>query len=93
MEKAYKIFIDAPHSESNSILNFWKVRPADPRLSDYISRRVEKNRRRVNELYRKAVDLNIEQMEEDGDQYARARFGWMYSMGLGVDENYSTAVI
>ena len=92
MEKAYEIIIDAPNLESDTILICWNARFADPRLWGYKSSRVVKNERRANELYRKAVDINIEQMVEDGDQYACACLGWMYENGKGVDQNDSTAV-
>ncbi len=92
VEKAYDIIIDAPNSESNAILNVWKGRVADPGLSFYKSIRIEKNKSRANAFYRKAVDLDIEGMAEDGDQYAQAHLGLMYQYGYGVDKNYSTAV-
>ncbi len=93
MEKAYDIISDAPNSESNPIINFWKGRFADPLLSFCKSTRVEFNRSRANEFYLKALDLNIEGMAEDGDQYACTCLGEMYRYGeRGVDNNYSKAV-
>ena len=92
MEKAYEMIIDAPDSESDPVLNCWNAFFADPRLTRYKSRRVEKNERRANELYRKAMDINIERMAEDGNQYACVCLGVMYHYGIGVDLNYSTAV-
>ena len=65
---------------------------ADPQFSDYKSSRVEKNRRRANELYRKAMHINIERMAEDGDKCACTCLGEMYYYGNGVDQNYSRAM-
>ncbi len=76
MEKAYDIISDAPNSESNAIMNFWKGRFADTRYSFYISSRVELNRSRANAFYRKAVDLDIEGMAEAGDKYAQVCVSW-----------------
>jgi len=92
MEKAYETIIDAPNSESNAILNVWKGFFADPKWLCYKTSRVGKNKSRANAFYRKAVDLDIEGMAEDGDQYACAFLGVMYQYGDGVDYNYSTAV-
>jgi len=92
MEKAYETISTAPNSESNAILNFWKGRFADPRLSFYKSSRVEENQSRAIAFYLKALDLDIEGMAENGDQYAQACLGLMYQYGRGVDKNMSTAV-
>ena len=43
-------------------------------------------------MYRKAVDLNIERMAEDGDKYACTYIGWLYNYGNGVDQSYSRAM-
>ena len=43
-------------------------------------------------MYRKAVDINIERMAEDGDKYACTCLGEMYYYGNGVDQNYSRAM-
>ena len=92
-EKAYDIIINAHDSDSNPLMLYWKARLADPHsLPYYISTRVEKNERRANDLYRRAVDLNIERMAEDGDKYAIACLGWMYQFGSGVDKNCSIAI-
>ena len=47
MEKAYDIISDAPDSESNAILNFWKGRFVDPMYRRYNLSRVEKNESRA----------------------------------------------
>jgi len=91
-EKAYGIVIDTPDSESNPVTNVWKAMLADPQLPGYKSSRVEKNQWRANELYRKAVDLNIEQMAEDGDTYACSCLGDMYYYGGDIEQSYPTAV-
>ncbi len=91
-EKAYDIIIDAHDSECNPVTNVWKARLADPDLPGYKSSRVEKNESRANELYRMAVDLNIERMAEDGDKYACSCLAAMYYIGGGVDENRSKAM-
>jgi len=90
-EKAYKMIIEAPDSESNPLILFWKARLVDPDCI-YRSSRVEKNFTRAIALYEMAVDLDIERMAEDGDRYAQACLGRMYHYGRGVDENHSLAV-
>jgi len=89
MEKAYDIIIN---SESNAVLNFWKGCFADPGFSFYKSSRVEKNQNRAKAFYRKAVDLDIEEMAEAGDKYACTCLGEMYRIGHGVDQDYLRAV-
>ena len=86
MEKAYDIISDAPNSESNAIMNFWKGCFADPGLWVYNCSRVDKNESRANEFYRKALELDIEEMAEAGDKYACTCLGEMYRYGNGVDQ-------
>ena len=92
MEKAYELIIDAPDSECNAVLNFWKGHFADPGLEYFKSSRVEENESKAKAFYRKAVELDIEGMAEGGDQYAQACLGVMYQHGWGVDKNEATAV-
>jgi len=73
-------------------MNVWKGRFADPGSSYYKSSRVEKNEIRANAFYRKAVDLDIEGMTEDGNQYAQAYLGSMHYYGKGANRNHLTAV-
>ena len=94
-EKAYDIIINAPDSDSNPLMLYWKARFADPKypqMSNHISCRVEKNKSKAIALYKMAVELNIEGMAENGDKYACAYLGWMYRHGRGVIENCSKAV-
>ena len=56
---------------------------AEPPRPYYKSSRVEKNKSRVNELYRKAADLNIERMAENCDRYACTYLAAMYNIGGG----------
>ena len=89
-EKVKEIIIDAHDSESNPVTNFWR-----PRFADGLGFKwngVKMKQWRAYELYRKAVDLNIEQMAENGDKYACACLGWMYKYGKGVTLNHSRAV-
>jgi len=61
IEKAYKMVRDAPDSESDPIINVLRAYFVDKHseLSCYKSIKVQKNQRKVNKLYRKAVNLNI----------------------------------
>ena len=89
-EKVKEIIMDTHVSESNPITNFWK-----PRIADGLGFKwngVKMNQWRAYELYRKAVDLNIEQMAENGDRYACTCLGEMYHDGKGVTLNHSRAV-
>jgi len=87
MEKAYKMVICAPASESDPILNLWKARFLDPDHSFNKRSEIEKSRSKANELYRKAVDLNIEGMGQAGNQYAQFNLGLMYANGRGVSKD------
>jgi len=91
-EKAYKLIIDAPDSESNAIFNIWKGRLSDPRYSFNKSNRVEKDGSRAEAFYQKALDLDIEGMAEAGDKYAQTYLGWMYRNGHGMNKNLSLSV-
>ena len=92
VEKAYKMIINAQDFESNPVMNFWKARFADPQVSFYESITFEKNGKRANELYQKALNLDIERIAVGGDPYAHACLGVMYDYGCCVDQSYSTAV-
>jgi len=92
MEKVYEMVICTPDSQSDPIINLWKARFLDPDQFYYKWSGVEKNRSKANELYQKAVDLNIKGMAQAGNQYAQFLLGLMYANGQGVSKNETTAV-
>ena len=92
MEKVYEMVICTPDSQSDPIMNIWKARFMDPDQFYYKWSGIEKNRPKANELYQKAIDLNIEGMAQANNQYAQFHLGLMYANGQGVSRNETTAV-
>ncbi len=85
IEKAYDIITNC---ESNAIMNFWKGHYADRRYPFFKPREGKYNRSRAIAFYRKAEELDIKGMAEEGDKYAQVCLGNMYYYGEFLEKMY-----